>query len=140
MKRIVIAITLLLIAAGNAHGQTPTVQVGQTFTLGWDQPLPSVDQPAPTSYRVELNGSQVGTDLTGGTVRTASMAAIAKCGSNSVRVASIASGVLAWSVPFTFNVIGCPPPAPNNLRIIIALVLQDDGTYRPVITLEEARE
>ena len=110
--------------------------MGKSFTLAWDQPLPTGGQPEPTSYRFEMNGSQVGQDVSDGALRQFQMTAPAACGSNTLRVASIAGNLVSWSAPLVVNVINCPPPAPTNLRIIVTLVRNNDGTYRPVLTLE----
>lgn len=142
MKRVWILLIIFLVAlVVDAHGQTPTVPVGATFSVGWDQPAPGPGQAIQTGYRIELNGTQVGQDITDPNARLAPMAAIANCGQNSIRVASLATGAQpSWSAPLTFGVTSCPAAPPGQLRIIMAMVRQPDGTYELRITAVEVVE
>lgn len=128
-KQCILAFLLafLLALAATLAAQTPTsVPIGKAFTLAWDY-VASPEVGPVEAFRVELNGSQVGGDIEPGTF-TFQMPLASTCtGIQTLRVGAYGSGKVTWSSPLTFQITGCPPGAPSNLRLIIEAPIAADG-------------
>ena len=125
MKFVVIAL-LLLATPTQAQTPVPQVQVNQPFTLEWDW---TTGNGGPIQgFRVELNGAQVAqTDSLADYKANISPSAV--CGTNTIRVGAYNPAGVSWSAPLTYQVVGCPPNAPTNLRIVVSITQQADGSY-----------
>lgn len=127
MKKFALIAALFLFAI-SAQAQTPVLQVpvNQPFSLQWDW-VEGTGGPV-QGFRVELNGVQVADiDNLGGNVAVLSPSTT--CGTNTLRVGAYNPAGVAWSAPLTYQVTGCPPSAPTNLRIVVSIQQQADGSY-----------
>jgi hypothetical protein len=138
VKKIMQALAVAIALTATLSAQTrPTVEVNKPFTLAWDWSQ-GAGWPA-VGFRVELNGTALAPDIPISTT-TASMSAILTCGRQSVRVGSVGTTTppaIGWTPPLEFDVIGCPPNAPTNLRIVITVTQMADGSYRMKIEAVE---
>jgi hypothetical protein len=127
MKNLLVTLLCAVSLVTPVFAQTPTVDAGKGFTLAWDYTQDALS-PA-TGFKVELNGAQVDGNIPV-TARQLTIPAIANCGANSIRAGAFNTVATTWSTALAFNVVNCAPAAPTNLRIIVSVTQEADGTFK----------
>jgi hypothetical protein len=115
-----------------------SLTIGQSFSVQADvTPGPNLD-----GFRVYLDNVKQGADLPvtalqNGVVTIPSLTAPAR-GTHTIQIASFNADGESRSDPLTFSVRLPAPAKPGNLRILIAVVVAEDGSFTfKVVGIEE---
>jgi ketosteroid isomerase-like protein len=128
VKKLFWIVLALVIGSLSLAAQAPVeIRVGQPYTVAWDY----TDNPLSPAqgFRLEVNETQVGGDIPLGTLQT-TLTAPGGCGPLTIRVAAFNANGSSYSTPLNVNVVGCPPNAPTNLRIVIVVTQEADGSFK----------
>ena len=128
------AVVLLAILAPSVYAQTVTpcsqnctIQSGKSFSVAFDAPTSGG---AATGYRLFIDHSQVGPDIaaTAGTT-TIPNQILTTPGTHTIEVEAFNAGGTGPKTPaLQLTITVAPPGAPTNLRILIAVVVAENGT------------
>lgn len=119
-----VAAICFLTLVGFVNGGQSQVEINKPFTLAWDWSKGLGGDV--NEFVVEVNGTEVMT--TSGTT-TATIPGPSNCGALSIRVGARNQYGTGWAGPLVANVIGCAPNPPSNIRIVLTVAQQADGSW-----------
>jgi hypothetical protein len=137
--RKILIIAAMIAGSVLVSAQTPTIEVGKSYTIAWDWSQ-GTGGPA-TGFKVEVNGVELALDPPlGAATRSAILPGPVSCAPLTIRVGAYNAVTTSWTAPLTANVIGCPPNPPTNLRIVVVITQQADGSFTFKIETIEAKK
>lgn len=126
---------LTVVVAAPVNAQTPcsqncTLKPGQTFSIAFDPPVEGPPSGPSSGYRLYIDNVKIGPDIspTAGTT-TIPDQVLTTIGPHHIQVEAFnASGVGPKTPALTVTITQPPPGMPQNLRILVAVTVAENGS------------